>query len=41
MLTEPDFQDAFENGRYAENSAYARKRTASRLTVAIRPKVSF
>jgi hypothetical protein len=41
-LTEHDFQEAFKkNGRSIENGAYARKGTASRVMVAIRPKVSF
>jgi hypothetical protein len=40
-LTEHDFQDAFKNGRSAGNGAYERKRTASSVMVASRPKVSF
>jgi hypothetical protein len=33
-ITEHAFQDAFKNGRNAENDAYAWKRTASRVMVA-------
>jgi hypothetical protein len=40
-LTEHDFQDAFKNSRSAGNGAYTRKRTTSRVMVAIRPKLVF
>jgi hypothetical protein len=41
-LTEHNFQDTLKkNGRSAENGAYARKGTTSRLMVASMPKVSF
>jgi hypothetical protein len=40
-LTEHDFQDAFKNGRSAENGACAWKGTTSRVMVVGRPKVSF
>jgi hypothetical protein len=41
-LREYDFQDAFKkNGRRAENDAYMRKRTTSRVMVASRPQVIF
>jgi hypothetical protein len=39
-LTEREFQDAYKNGRSPGNCAYARKRTTSRVMVAIRPEVS-
>jgi hypothetical protein len=39
--TEHDFQDAFGNGRTAENGAYVRKGTISRPMLARNPKVSF
>jgi hypothetical protein len=41
ILTEQDFQDVFKNGRSAENGAYTRKGTTSKVLVASRPKVSF
>jgi hypothetical protein len=40
-LTEHGYHDAFRNGRRGGNSAYARKGTASKVTVGSRPKVSF
>jgi hypothetical protein len=36
-LAESNFHDAFKNGRYTENDAYAQKRTT--LRVVSRPKV--
>jgi histone-lysine N-methyltransferase SETMAR len=41
ILTGNDFQDAFNNGRNARNSAYVQKGTTLRVTVASRTKVSF
>jgi hypothetical protein len=40
-FTKHGFQDTFKNCRSAENGAYARKGTASRVMVTSRPKVSF
>jgi hypothetical protein len=40
-LTEHSFQDVFKNGKSADNGAYARKKTTSKVMVASRPKVSF
>jgi hypothetical protein len=40
-FTEHNFQEAFNIGRRAGNSAYARKGTTSKVIVAGTPKVSF